>query len=168
MYSDFPILSERMLSPMDHTKPIIALTMGDGAGVGPEIIVQALAHPDIYDHCRPFVIGDLKILQRAEGIRETGCQFHVIKNPADALFTFGTIDCLDICSLPIFLLAKSMQLPGMLHSVMWRRQSIWPWISKLMPFVQLLSTRKRCTWGATIILDIPKFWRILQALNTTA
>lgn len=100
MYSDFSILSERMLSPMDHTKPIIALTMGDGAGVGPEIIVQALAHPDIYDHCRPFVIGDLKILQRAEGIRETGCQFHVIKNPADALFTFGTIDCLDMDLLP--------------------------------------------------------------------
>ena len=39
-------------------RPVIAITMGDAAGVGPEIIVKALAHADLYDRCRPLVIGD--------------------------------------------------------------------------------------------------------------
>ena len=81
-------------------KPVIALTMGDGAGVGPEIIVQALHNREIYDHCHPFVIGDLKILKRAEGIWNTGCGFHVIERPDQALFEYGSIDCLDMDLLP--------------------------------------------------------------------
>ena len=85
---------------MSDYKPIIALTMGDGAGVGPEIIVQALSHPDIYQHCRPFVIGDLKILQRAETIWNTGCQFRAISGPKEAKFEFGTIECVDLDLLP--------------------------------------------------------------------
>ena len=83
-----------------NNKPIIALTMGDGAGVGPEIIVQALADPEVYEHCRPFVVGDLKILQRAESIWKTGCRFHKIEAPSQALFGCGVIDCLDLDLLP--------------------------------------------------------------------
>lgn len=79
-----------------NQKPMVALTMGDGAGVGPEIIVQALHNPEIYEHCRPFVIGDLKILERAETIWKTGCRFHKVDRPAQSCFSFGTIDCLDL------------------------------------------------------------------------
>ena len=39
-------------------KPIIGITMGDPAGNGPEITVKALARADIYDRCRPLVVGD--------------------------------------------------------------------------------------------------------------
>ncbi len=85
---------------MSDYKPIIALTMGDGAGVGPEIIVQALSHQELYEHCRPFVIGDLKILERAETIWKTGCKFRTIESPKDAQFAFGTIDCIDLDLLP--------------------------------------------------------------------
>lgn len=45
-------------------KPIIAVTMGDPAGVGPEIVVKALAHSDVQRVCRPVVFGDLGLLQR--------------------------------------------------------------------------------------------------------
>ena len=41
-------------------KPILGITMGDAAGVGPEIIVKALTTPEIYDISRPVVFGDLK------------------------------------------------------------------------------------------------------------
>src|SRR5262249_26325446 len=41
-----------------HGQPIVGITMGDGAGVGPEIIVQAFGHRDLYQQCRPLVIGD--------------------------------------------------------------------------------------------------------------
>ncbi len=81
-------------------QPIVALTMGDGAGVGPEIIVQALSHEEIYQHCRPFVIGDLKILQRAETIWKTGCRFRTIAGPEEAEFQYGTIECVDMDLLP--------------------------------------------------------------------
>ena len=40
-------------------RPIIGITMGDPASIGPEIILKALAtHRPFYDHCRPLVIGD--------------------------------------------------------------------------------------------------------------
>ncbi|MCU1367662.1 MAG: 4-hydroxythreonine-4-phosphate dehydrogenase PdxA [Ilumatobacteraceae bacterium] len=40
------------------TRPIIAVTMGDPAGVGPEVVVKALARADVLASCRPVVIGD--------------------------------------------------------------------------------------------------------------
>ncbi|HEY0383037.1 MAG TPA: 4-hydroxythreonine-4-phosphate dehydrogenase PdxA [Candidatus Elarobacter sp.] len=45
--------------------PIIGITMGDAAGIGPEIIAKTLADPTWYDKCRPIVIGDASIMQRA-------------------------------------------------------------------------------------------------------
>lgn len=44
-------------------KPLLAITMGDAAGIGPEIIVKALARPDVLAMCRPLVIGDVAIMK---------------------------------------------------------------------------------------------------------
>jgi 4-hydroxythreonine-4-phosphate dehydrogenase len=46
-------------------KPLIAITMGDPTGVGPEVIVSALAKPEIWDICRPVVLGDRLAVERA-------------------------------------------------------------------------------------------------------
>lgn len=46
-------------------KPVIALTMGDPCGIGPEIIAKALADPAVTDICRPVVIGDQPTMVRA-------------------------------------------------------------------------------------------------------
>jgi 4-hydroxythreonine-4-phosphate dehydrogenase len=40
------------------TLPRIGITMGDPAGVGPEVVLKALKHLDVYAMCRPLVIGD--------------------------------------------------------------------------------------------------------------
>ena len=45
-------------------KPIVAVTMGDPAGVGPEVVLKALAHPAVRRACRPLVLGDWEVLQR--------------------------------------------------------------------------------------------------------
>jgi 4-hydroxythreonine-4-phosphate dehydrogenase len=45
--------------------PKIAITMGDPAGVGPEICLLALTNPDIYLNCHPFVFGDAAVLAKA-------------------------------------------------------------------------------------------------------
>ena len=42
-------------------KPILAVTMGDPAGIGPEIVVRALSHKDTYEKCRPIVTGDAEV-----------------------------------------------------------------------------------------------------------
>jgi 4-hydroxythreonine-4-phosphate dehydrogenase len=47
------------------TKPIIAVTMGDPAGIGPEVILKALADPVIKKLSRPLILGDWGVLQRA-------------------------------------------------------------------------------------------------------
>ena len=43
--------------------PVVAITMGDAAGIGPEITCKSLQHPDLYEICRPVVIGDAKVLE---------------------------------------------------------------------------------------------------------
>jgi 4-hydroxythreonine-4-phosphate dehydrogenase len=45
--------------------PTIGITMGDAAGIGPEIIAKTLADPMCYEKCRPLIIGDASIMQRA-------------------------------------------------------------------------------------------------------
>lgn len=39
--------------PIKPNRPVIAITMGDAAGVGPEIIMKTLAHADLYQRCKP-------------------------------------------------------------------------------------------------------------------
>ncbi len=81
--------------------PIIGITMGDAAGIGPEIILRALRHEEIYRSCRPVVIGDAKILQRAARITEAEhIQIHSIERMDEAVFQYGTIDCMDLDLLP--------------------------------------------------------------------
>ena len=47
------------------SKPVIAITMGDPCGIGPEIIAMALANPEIENLCRPLVLGDQAAMERA-------------------------------------------------------------------------------------------------------
>ncbi|HZY72463.1 MAG TPA: 4-hydroxythreonine-4-phosphate dehydrogenase PdxA, partial [Edaphobacter sp.] len=75
--------------------PIIAITMGDAAGVGPEIIVKALAHPEVYEGCRPVVIGDVVRLRQAQAVTASPVQIHPIASHAidKARLQCGTLDC---------------------------------------------------------------------------
>ena len=78
-------------------KPILAITMGDPASIGPEITVKALAGPEVYRLCRPLVIGDAGMLERAKMV--TGCadvRIHPVASPAEGEFVPGTVDVLDM------------------------------------------------------------------------
>ena len=46
-------------------KPILAITMGDPAGIGAEVALKALEHPEVWEICRPVVIGDARRLAEA-------------------------------------------------------------------------------------------------------
>jgi 4-hydroxythreonine-4-phosphate dehydrogenase len=78
------------------------MTMGDAAGVGPEVIMKSLAHADIYERCRPLVIGDALRLQKAGRIVGTDLIVNSLTPDQidEALYTLGTVDCIDLKLIP--------------------------------------------------------------------
>ena len=74
-------------------KPILGITMGDPASIGPEITVKALARPEVYESCRPLVVGDACMLEKAKKlVGHDEIKIHPVSSVQDALFTPGTID----------------------------------------------------------------------------
>jgi 4-phospho-D-threonate 3-dehydrogenase / 4-phospho-D-erythronate 3-dehydrogenase len=80
--------------------PTIGITMGDAAGIGPEIIMKSLGHSDLYDRCRPLVFGDAGRLREAARIVNSKLDINAINNPSEAKFRFGTADCIDLKLIP--------------------------------------------------------------------
>jgi 4-hydroxythreonine-4-phosphate dehydrogenase len=83
-------------------KPIIAITMGDPAGVGPEIIMKSLSHPGVHEVCRPLVIGDAERLRTAGNIVGTQLEICSVPEPQleEANFTSNTVNCVDLKLVP--------------------------------------------------------------------
>jgi len=81
--------------------PIIGITMGDAAGVGPEVVMKALAHREVFDSCRPLVIGDVKQLARAGKLLNLKSDIQSIQKPQDGKFKSGTLECIEVGSLPV-------------------------------------------------------------------
>jgi len=81
-------------------RPRIGITMGDPAGVGPEVVMKALAHQAPYENARPLVIGDAKRLERAATIAGLNLAVRALREPEDARFARGTVDCIDLALVP--------------------------------------------------------------------
>lgn len=81
-------------------RPILAITMGDAAGCGPEIIVKALADKSMYQLCRPLVFGDAKRLERAANILNSPLTILGHTKVGEGAFQHGQIDVLDFKNVP--------------------------------------------------------------------
>jgi 4-hydroxythreonine-4-phosphate dehydrogenase len=82
------------------SRPIIGITMGDAAGIGPEIVVKALAAAEVYEICRPLVIGDAARLRKAAAIVGSKLEVQSLREPSSARYRLGTIDCIDLALIP--------------------------------------------------------------------
>jgi 4-hydroxythreonine-4-phosphate dehydrogenase len=80
--------------------PTIAITMGDAAGIGPEVIAKSLAHADLYDACRPLVIGDAGRMEEACRLVGVPLRVNRVSAPGEASFAAGAIDCIDLALIP--------------------------------------------------------------------
>ncbi|MFD3823353.1 4-hydroxythreonine-4-phosphate dehydrogenase PdxA [Streptomyces sp. NPDC058625] len=80
--------------------PLIGLTMGDGTGIGPEVIVPAALDAATLGRCRPVVVGDAARLREAARILGTDCEIVAVPTPADAEFVPGRINVIDLGLLP--------------------------------------------------------------------
>jgi 4-hydroxythreonine-4-phosphate dehydrogenase len=82
----------------DGQRPLVGITLGDPAGVGPEIILKALQDADVYETCRPLVIADRAALERAGKALGQAPPLNPVASPADGKYTLGTLDLYDVGS----------------------------------------------------------------------
>ena len=80
-------------------RPIIAITMGDAAGIGPEIIAKALSSEQIYSMCYPLVVGEGVTMREAIRLVNGQLKLYPIKMLAEVKGQFGIIDLLDLHNL---------------------------------------------------------------------
>jgi len=84
--------------------PVIAITMGDPAGIGPEVTAKALAQEAVWDCCRPLVVGDAGVLAKAAALVGGGLAFQPISRVRQARFDRSTPDVLDLGNVDLALL----------------------------------------------------------------
>ncbi|MCY3831870.1 MAG: 4-hydroxythreonine-4-phosphate dehydrogenase PdxA [Chloroflexi bacterium] len=78
-----------------RAKPVIAIAMGDPAGIGPELIVKALGDPAIFESCRPVIIGDIDVMRANATHLDASLRASAIDDLSAALFQPGTVDVLN-------------------------------------------------------------------------
>jgi len=79
-----------------QTKPIVGITMGDPASIGPEIALKALLDQDMYTICRPLLVGDAGIFRHIAKRLGLDITLNAITNVTDAKFEFGNPDIFDL------------------------------------------------------------------------
>ncbi|MBO1198424.1 4-hydroxythreonine-4-phosphate dehydrogenase PdxA [Staphylococcus simiae] len=79
-----------------NNRQIIAIPMGDAAGIGPEISIKSLVNKEIYDVCKPLMVGDMEVLQKAAKIVNANVKFNKVNSPEDGIYEYGTIDVIDL------------------------------------------------------------------------
>ena len=84
---------------VDTAKPAIAITMGDPCGIGPEVVVKALADPRVYNSCRPLVVGNSYAIRQAVKLTGLTLQVNEVDDPATGGHDPGVIDLVDIHNL---------------------------------------------------------------------
>ena len=82
-------------------KPLLALTMGDAAGSGPEIIAKTLADPEISAACRCVVIGDADTMRESLKITGVPGKVRAIEKLTEALFKDGVIEVIDLHNIQL-------------------------------------------------------------------
>jgi len=82
-------------------RPVIAITMGDPAGIGAEIIVKALSKEEIYRKSKPVVIGSSCVINDALKFIPINLKLNVIKNIKEIKGEFGVIDLLDLDNIKL-------------------------------------------------------------------
>ena len=78
------------------SKPIIAITMGDPASIGPEIAVKAFQEKSIHEICKPLLVGDAKVFEQIISKLNLSVKVNAVNKVVDAKFELGTIDVFDL------------------------------------------------------------------------
>lgn len=77
-------------------KPLVAVTLGDPAGIGPEIIARSIADQATFDTANCLVVGDRKIMEKAVAFTGVPLEIKVVRDPAEGEYRFGVLNLLDL------------------------------------------------------------------------
>ena len=83
-----------------NRRPLLAITLGDPAGIGPEVVLKALAHKEVYETSRPVVVGDRRILERAAEWLGQVVDVDAVAEPAEGAYAAGRVTLLDLENAP--------------------------------------------------------------------
>lgn len=86
-------------------KPIVGITMGDPASIGPEIAIKALLNEHIYAICNPILVGDAGVFNHIINRLELKASINPVKSVHEAKFEFGVIDVFDLANVDMDKLA---------------------------------------------------------------
>ncbi|MET0395174.1 MAG: 4-hydroxythreonine-4-phosphate dehydrogenase PdxA [Chitinophagaceae bacterium] len=81
-------------------KPVIAITMGDPASIGPEIAVKALLEEKVNAICKPLLVGDAGVFRHIAAHLQLPATIHAVSSVQEARFIPGVIDVLDLDNMP--------------------------------------------------------------------
>ncbi|HVB97521.1 MAG TPA: 4-hydroxythreonine-4-phosphate dehydrogenase PdxA [Chloroflexota bacterium] len=93
-------------------RPIVGLTMGDPAGIGPEIIARAMNEPSLYEQCRPLAIGDLATFQKAIAQLGFSLTARTLDKPAEGQYRHGQVDVLQATTDDLNAIAQGKVQPA--------------------------------------------------------
>ena len=88
-------------------RPILAITMGDPAGIGPEIVARVLNDARSHQLCKPLIVGDGSVMQATLESMGISLGLHCVTNVSEADFEFGQIDLLDLKNVDLSRLKKA-------------------------------------------------------------
>src|SRR5688572_26043141 len=80
--------------------PIVAITIGDPAGVGPEVVAAALAEGGLSEVCRPLVVGDRGVLERAAASMGVELRLSSVTVAREAAFDGMSVGLFDLANVP--------------------------------------------------------------------
>lgn len=84
-----------------NQKPVIAITMAEAAGIGPEILIKTLAEKSILEVCRPIIIGDRKVMEKANRALTQNIEFNVIEEVEKAGWESDKVNLIDLDNIPL-------------------------------------------------------------------
>lgn len=80
----------------------IGITLGDPAGIGPEISIKAFAKKDLYERCQPLLVGDACVVEKyLQAHPELDLKINVVEEPDQGKYVYGTIDLIDLKAVDI-------------------------------------------------------------------
>ena len=95
-----------------RSKPILAVTLGDPAGSGPELITKAFAEPDVRGVCRPVVVGDAATVRAALEITRVPSRVRPIPRLDAAADDAAVIDVIDLANVDVAQLERGKMSPA--------------------------------------------------------
>jgi 4-hydroxythreonine-4-phosphate dehydrogenase len=84
---------------MSENRPLLAITMGDPAGIGPEVVLKALQQAEVSERCRPLVLGDRRVLERAAPwVSAADLGIEIVDSPGAGRYGPGAVTLLDLAN----------------------------------------------------------------------